>query len=151
MIRRARIDESDAIAELYERSYGTLTFLPRLHTLDQHKAFMARRVAEDDVWVWDESDAIVGFSVLRGEDDLFLLYVEPSETGRGVGSALLAHAMRERPRGFKLWTFQQNAGARRFYERHGLRPVAFGDGSGNEEGVPDVQYEWSPPSDSPDP
>ena len=142
MIRRARSDESDAIAELYERSFATLTFLPRLHTLEEYKAFMAQRIAEDDVWVWDEGETILGFMVIRGEDDLFLLYLEPSETGRGIGTALLEHAKRERPRGFTLWTFQENEGARRFYERHGLRAVAFGDGSGNEEGVPDVQYSW---------
>jgi GNAT superfamily N-acetyltransferase len=144
MIRRARIDESDAIAEVYERSYETLTFLPRLHTLDEYKAFMARQVVEDDVWVWDESETVLGFMVLRGENDLFLMYLEPSATGRGIGAALLEHAKRERPRGFTLWTFQQNEGARRFYERHGLRAIAFGDGSGNEEGVPDVQYKWAP-------
>jgi GNAT superfamily N-acetyltransferase len=144
VIRRARIDEGDAIAELYERSYETLTFLPRLHTLDEYRTFMARHVVEDDVWVWDENETVLGFMVLRGEGDLFLMYLEPSATGRGIGTALLEHAKRERPRGFTLWTFQQNEGARRFYERHGLRAIAFGDGSGNEEGVPDVQYEWAP-------
>jgi GNAT superfamily N-acetyltransferase len=144
VIRRARREESAAIAELYERSYATLTFLPRVHTLDEHKTFMARHVVENDVWVWDEDDTILGFMVLRGDDDLFLLYLEPSETGRGIGTALLEHAKCERPGGFTLWTFQQNEGARHFYERHSLRAIAFGDGSGNEEGVPDVQYEWSP-------
>ena len=40
-------------------------------------------------------------------------------------------------------TFARNAGARRFYERHGFVAVAFGDGTGNEEGEPDVRYERS--------
>jgi hypothetical protein len=43
-----------------------------------------------------------------------------------------------------LWTFQANAPARRFYERHGFGAVEFGDGSGNEEGEPDVRYVWEP-------
>ena len=43
----------------------------------------------------------------------------------------------------RLWTFQRNAGARRFYERNRFIAVEFGDGSGNEEGEPDVRYERS--------
>ncbi len=49
-----------------------------------------------------------------------------------------------RPDGFALWVFQQNDGARRFYERHGLRLVRETDGSGNEERTPDALYEWRP-------
>ena len=70
----------------------------------------------------------------------------PERTGRGIGTQLLARAKERRPKGFFLWTFQQNEGARRFYERHGLQPIEYGDGSGNEEGVPDVRYEWRPES-----
>ena len=47
-------------------------------------------------------------------------------------------------RSFTLWTFQQNAGARRFYERHGLAAIEFTEGEGNEEKTPDVRYEWKP-------
>jgi hypothetical protein len=41
-----------------------------------------------------------------------------------------------------LWTFQQNAAARRFYEGRGFKPVEMTDGSGNDERVPDVRYRW---------
>ena len=144
MIRRAHAGESEIIADVFERSHSTQTFLPRVHTLDEWREFFAQRIAQDHVWVWDEDGTVLAFMILRGNDELFHLYVEPSETGRGIGTALLDHARRELPGGFTLWTFQQNEGARRFYERHGLRAIAFGDGSGNEEGVPDVQYEWRP-------
>ena len=40
-----------------------------------------------------------------------------------------------------VYTFQANAGARRFYERHGFVPVEFTDGQANEERCPDVLYE----------
>jgi GNAT superfamily N-acetyltransferase len=146
VIRRALAGEDVSIAELFERSHSTQTFLPRVHTMDEHKVFFAQRLAEDDVWVWDEGGTIVGYVILRGDDQLVHLYIDPSETGRGIGTALLEHAKRERPLGFTLWTFQENHGARRFYERHGLRAIEFGDGSGNEEGAPDVQYEWVPTS-----
>lgn len=143
MIRRARPDENRAIAALYERSYGTLEFLPKLHTLGEYQAFLAHHIREDEVWVWDEDGVVLGFMILRG-DELFLLYLEPAHTGRGIGSRLLEHAKQQRPDGFTLWTFQQNEGARRFYERHGLEAVEFTDGEHNEEKTPDVRYEWKP-------
>jgi GNAT superfamily N-acetyltransferase len=145
VLRRATAADADAIAELYERSYATLDYLPKLHTLAEHRAFMAKHVEEDDVWVWEEPGGILGFMVLR-PTELFLLYLDPTATGRGIGTRLLEHAKARRPDGFTLWTFQRNVGARRFYERHGLRAIEFGDGSGNEEGVPDVRYEWRPPA-----
>ena len=73
------------------------------------------------------------------------LYVAPGRTGRGIGQRLL-DAMLDEARSaaipvFRLWTFQRNAGARRFYERNGFAAVGFGDGGGNEENEPDVRYE----------
>ena len=41
----------------------------------------------------------------------------------------------------QLWTFQSNAGARRFYERHGFVAVQTTDGD-NEEQAPDIRYLW---------
>ena len=70
------------------------------------------------------------------------LYVEPGLTGRGIGSALLAVAKRERPQGLQLWAFQTNTGARRFYERHGFVEVRRTDGRDNEERAPDVLYAY---------
>lgn len=56
--------------------------------------------------------------------------------------ALLECVKTQRPRGFSLWTFQANAGARRFYERHGLMLAKLGDGSDNEEKLPDALHVW---------
>ena len=53
-------------------------------------------------------------------------------------------AKRERPKGFRLWVFQQNEGARRFYERHGCTLVLETDGADNEEHLPDALLEWRP-------
>jgi len=41
----------------------------------------------------------------------------------------------------RLYTFQANGGARRFYERHGFQPVAFSGGRDNEECCPDILFE----------
>src|SRR5438876_445332 len=111
MIRRARLEDVDAIAELYERSFATLTFLPVLHTLDEHRNWFARVAAEQEVWVYEEEGAIAGFVTL-GADTLGYIFLEPEAIGRGLGTALLDHAKECRPAGFTLWTFQQNERAR---------------------------------------
>ena len=69
------------------------------------------------------------------------LYVEPEHCGTGVGSQLLRAALGALPKPIRLYTFQQNVAARRFYERFGFEAIAFSDGSANEEGCPDVLYE----------
>jgi GNAT superfamily N-acetyltransferase len=71
------------------------------------------------------------------------LYLRPSAVGRGIGSRLLEQAKSVLGSPIRLYTFQANHGARRFYERHGFHVVAFGDGSDNEERCPDVLYEWA--------
>jgi GNAT superfamily N-acetyltransferase len=72
------------------------------------------------------------------------LYVHPDLQGRGIGDALLTRAKELRPDGFRLWVFQRNTNARRFYEHRGLRLVELTDGEGNEEREPDALYEWRP-------
>jgi GNAT superfamily N-acetyltransferase len=143
VIRRATAADVDAMAGLYERIYATMTYLPVLHTLDDHRDWLGKQVAEREAWVWDDG-AVRGYMLLS-DDELMHLYLDVGSTGRGIGTQLLEHAKGRRPHGFTLWTFQQNEGARRFYERHGLEAIEFGDGSGNEERVPDVRYAWRPP------
>jgi len=68
--------------------------------------------------------------------------VHPSHVGCGIGSVLLDHAFRVLPRPIRLYTFQANTGARRFYERRGFRAIQLTDGRANEEHCPDVLYEF---------
>jgi GNAT superfamily N-acetyltransferase len=144
VVRPAGDHDIDAIGDVFVASFGGLPFLPKLHTEDETRAWIRNvMVPGHEVWVADGPRGVVGFAAIH-DDSLGHLYVHPGAQRQGVGTALLAVVKRERPAGFLLWTFQPNDGARRFYERHGLRAIAFGDGSGNEEGVPDVQYEWAP-------
>jgi GNAT superfamily N-acetyltransferase len=144
MIRRAGLSDVDAIAELYERSFATLTFLPVLHSLDEHRLWFAGRMTDQEIWVYDDGE-VRGFAAI-GDDVLDHLYVDPEWIGCGIGRALLEHTKRRRPDGFTLWCFQANERARRFYEKHGCAAVEFTDGAGNEEKTPDMKYAWrSPP------
>ena len=93
------------------------------------------------------ADQLVGMAVAQISGDRAWITMIALSSGwrhRGIGSALLALAKASRPLGFSLFAFQRNTPARLFYERRGFVAVAFSDGSGNEEGEPDVLYEWRP-------
>jgi GNAT superfamily N-acetyltransferase len=144
LVRAAELHDSDTIAEVHVASFRGLAFVPLVHTDDEIRVWIrAEMIPSHEVWVAEDAGVVVGHAALKG-DVLGHLYVHPDHQGRGVGSALLAVVKRERPEGFRFWVFQPNEGARRFYERHGCRIVELGDGSGNEEGVPDALYEWTP-------
>ena len=150
-VRLGRVDVRDAqsedvprIAEVFIASFESLTFLPMLHTHDEHREFVRNLVMHDEVWVAEEDGRIVGMAALAG-DVLGQLYVHPAFQGRGAGSALFETATKRRPKGFTLWVFQQNDRARTFYDHRGCKLVRVTDGSGNEEKTPDALYQWQPP------
>jgi GNAT superfamily N-acetyltransferase len=143
LVRPASRHDTDAIAAVFLASFRGLTFLPTLHTDDEIRTWIREvMVPEHEVWVAETGGAVVGIAALA-DDLLGHLYVHPDAQGHGVGSALLEVVKQERRGGFRCWVFQRNAGARRFYERHGCRLVELTDGSGNEEREPDALYEWS--------
>jgi ribosomal protein S18 acetylase RimI-like enzyme len=143
-IRRASPADADAVADVFRASFAGLTYLPKLHTEAEDRAFVRDvLLGRQEVWVAEEDGEVVGYAALSA-DKLEHLYVHPRAQGRGVGTALLARAKERRPAGLQLWTFQRNDGARRFYERHGFSLVRLTDGRDNEEREPDALYEWRP-------
>ena len=84
---------------------------------------------------------VIATSSSDGASWIDQLYLRPDAVGQGIGTRMLAAALKDLPGPVRLWTFQRNAGGRRFYERHGFEPVRMTDGSDNEERCPDVLYE----------
>ena len=149
-IRQANASDAAALAEIFIRVRAQMTYLPRLHTDEETRQFIAHVVETDAVWVAtdDETklDRITGFAAIHDAPEkiwLDHLYIAPIAQGLGHGTALLDKVKTQRPQGFSLWTFQQNQGARRFYERHGLTLARLTDGRDNEEKLPDALYVWS--------
>lgn len=141
IIRRATTTDSEETAEVFLASRATMTYLPRIHSDDDTRAFIAHVVRDLETFVAVRRDRVVGFAALNG-DWLDHLYVHPSRFGTGTGKTLFKEVSFQRPEGLQFWVFQQNAGARRFYERHGCALVRLTDGSRNEEKVPDALYVW---------
>lgn len=121
-----------------------MAYLLKLHTEAETRDFIRDVLLfHNEIWVAEEGGRVVAFAGI-GDDMLRHLWVHPEAQNRGFGATLLALAKERRPGGLRLWVFQKNIGARRFYERHGFRLVELTDGRGNEEGEPDALYEWQP-------
>ena len=139
-LRRATADDLGALDEVFAGArQEMLTYIARLHTREEDRGFLRDLVATTEMWVAEVDDRVAGFVALDG-DLLAHIYTHPQ--GDGTGSVLIDKAKERRPGGFHLWVFQRNEGARRFYERHGLRLVELTDGAGNEQRLPDARYEW---------
>jgi GNAT superfamily N-acetyltransferase len=149
IIRRARLGDATAIAELYLRArragLAKGAIPPLVHDDEDVAGWVAQVVIPRlECWLAERgAGTVVGMLVLE-DDWIDQLYVDPALTGAGIGAELIAVAKRERPDGLRLWTFVSNEGARRFYLRHGFHEVERTDGSRNEEGAPDILFAWSP-------
>lgn len=137
------------MADVWLRSYAAaLPTVRRAHTDDEMRAWTRDAlVPGHETWVATVADTVVGMMVLR-DGWVDQLYLDPDWRGRGIGDRCVELAKRRYPTGLRLWTFQVNLPARRFYERHGFVAAEFTDGSGNEEREPDVRYEWHPATGS---
>jgi GNAT superfamily N-acetyltransferase len=143
-LRLARLGPDDAVvaARVHRAAFDErLPWLAGLHTPDEDVWFWRERMFRDcQVWgAWD-GEALNGVVAFR-DGWIDQLYVLPDRQGRGAGRALLEIALQGQSR-VRLWTFQKNAGARRFYERSGFAAIELTDGAHNEEREPDVLYEW---------
>ena len=147
-IRRGGPADAGAAAEVWLRARregaAAGTIPAPVHDDDDVRGYFGTHVVEAcELWLAEQGTGVAGLLVLDGEW-LEHLYVEPGLTGHGIGARLLEVAKRERPDGLRLWTFAANAGAQRFYERHGFTALRRTDGASNEERAPDVLYAWEP-------
>ncbi|MEI9994073.1 MAG: GNAT family N-acetyltransferase [Rhizomicrobium sp.] len=140
-LRRATATDASAVADVFLAARATMTYLPKLHAEEDARGFIANVVAEKETWVAEREGKVVGFAVIDG-GWLEHLYVHPSRFNSGTGDKLFRHATEQHPQGFQLWVFQKNAGARRFYERHGCAMERLTDGADNDEKLPDALYIW---------
>jgi GNAT superfamily N-acetyltransferase len=139
-IRKAREDETDALASLFALVMrADLPYLPEIHTAQEDRDYFASVLyPSGDIWVAEAGELVAYCALPPGW--IRHLFVHPAHQGRGLGTALLAKA-KDTNRELQLWTFQKNARARAFYAKHGFVEVARTDGD-NEEKEPDVLLRW---------
>jgi GNAT superfamily N-acetyltransferase len=142
-IRRASASDAGAIADVYLAAFAAALPTVRLaHTDDDVRAWVRDHVVPSlETWVADDDGRVVAMMALA-PGWVEQLYVAPERRREGIGGELLALAKARADGPLDLWTFQVNAPARAFYERHGFRAIELTDGSANEEREPDVRYRW---------
>lgn len=139
-LRPARPVDAGAVGMILSEFVDTTPWMPRIHSRAQDLAHAADMIDLGWVTLAEKTDQVVGFAA-RDDAKLHALYVARAARGRGIGSNLLRQAQAAAPE-LTLWTFQTNTGAQRFYLRHGFREVLRTGGEANDEGLPDIRYDW---------
>jgi GNAT superfamily N-acetyltransferase len=142
-LRLAAAADAAAAADLWLRARAAAaddgSIPPPVHGAEDVRAWFASHVVpRTSLWLAELYDGALAGLLVLNDGWVEQLYVDPQQTGKGVGSTLLARASRECEDGLQVWTFASNSGALRFYERHGFTEVRRTDGRDNEERAPDV-------------
>lgn len=150
-LRAATAEDASSLAEVFLASrQAFLPYPPLAHSEAEVQRWIREAlIPSGGMTVACLDGRVVGMlavSRAAGASWIDQLYVAPSSVGQGIGERLIDHALTGLPRPVRLYTFQANHRARRFFERHGFKPVAFTDGGANEERCPDVLYELSSPA-----
>ena len=148
-IRIARRHESDACVAIYRDAWRGMPFVPQdLHSTDDDCRWMRDVFARQLVLVAEIADAADADSRIVGllsmsDGTVHNFYIRPGYQNRGIGHKLIETAKTCSGGALRLWVFEPNEGAIRFYERHGFATVRKTDGLENEEKVPDRLMAWS--------
>lgn len=139
-IRLAAADDAAAFAEVDLESLRATYVLRRAHSDDSVRARIRDvLVPSSETWLAVRPDGrMAGFMVLIDEF-IDRRYLAPGAPSQGQGGRLVDLAKARRAGGLDLHMFQVSVRARRPCERHAIREVGRGDGSGNEEGQPDIR------------
>ena len=145
-LRQAAAADAPRVAQLLiDTRAAFMPYAPSAHRYDELRAWAASLLIPSDGVVVAETQgsviAAMHTECKEGLSWITQMAVDPAFVGRGIGSLLLAHAVRTLGSPVRVYTFQANHGARRFYERHGFIPIDFTDGRANAERCPDVLYE----------
>ncbi len=126
----------DILYSFQAEMYGT----PKMWSGAETIAYCGEMIARGWVTVAEAAGRVVGF-LARDGAEICGLYVAAGSRDAGIGRALIDSAKRGQD-GLWLKVLEQNAGARRFYARHGFAEVARSDGAENDDKLPDITMEW---------
>lgn len=116
-------------------------WMPKNHTPQEDYEFLGYLIRETEVLTPRDLLGPHGFLARDGEE-IQGLYLAPKARRHGIGKSMIDYA-KARSDKLKLWTFQANTNARRFYAREGFAEVRMTDGAGNDDKLPDVRLVWT--------
>jgi ribosomal protein S18 acetylase RimI-like enzyme len=140
----AKTSDTPSIIDIFTKVRSQMKYLPIIHTLDETEKYLVSLVSDGNVLVAKRGNSILGFSQLK---DGFVnhLYIDPHFQNKGVGKLLLDEMKQLSSDNLKLWVFEENKNAIRFYEREGFKLEEKRDKehTENEENLPDRLYSWT--------
>lgn len=140
VLRPARSTDAGKTGHILWQFQASTEWMPEVHTTAETVAYCGQMIEAGWVTIAMLDRQVVGF-LARDNDEICALYLLARAEGQGVGRALLDYAKSQSPQ-LTLRAFQANAGARRFYKREGFTEISRGDGSDNDENLPDIHYVW---------
>lgn len=139
-LRQARAADASICVRIMNDWATETPWFPGLGDAQKNDSFLRQKV-DDGFVILAQTPRVAGFMMLE-EDYLNCLYVAESYRRAGIGKKLIDHA-KTQSGVIRLWTFQANVAAQRFYLREGFHETRRTDGD-NEEKLPDIEFVWQP-------
>ena len=135
------IDEDAAeISQILEDWAASNREIPLVHNAEERADYGRWLLEHTRVTMIHNSSGVVGFLALE-KHTIQALYIKKDFQGFGFGQAAIKFAQKQFKE-LRLWVFQSNIGAQKFYQRLGFQIVEKSDGEDNDYRLPDIFYCW---------
>ena len=135
------IDEDAAeISQILEDWAASNYEIPLVHNVEERADYGRWLLEHTNVTMIHNSSGVVGFLALE-KHIIQALYIKKDFQGFGFGQAAIKFAQKQFKE-LRLWVFQSNIGAQKFYQRLGFQIVEKSDGEDNDYRLPDIFYCW---------
>ena len=135
------IDEDAAeISQILEDWAASNYEIPLVHNVEERADYGRWLLEHTRVTMIHNSSGVVGFLALE-KHIIQALYIKKDFQGFGFGQAAIKFAQKQFKE-LRLWVFQSNIGAQKFYQRLGFQIVEKSDGEDNDYRLPDIFYCW---------
>ena len=135
------IDKDAAeISQILEDWAASNREIPLVHNVEERADYGCWLLEHTSVTMIHNSSEVVGFLALE-KHIIQGLYIKKDFQGFGFGQAAIKFAQKQFEE-LRLWVFQSNIGAQKFYQRLGFQVVEKSDGEDNDYRLPDIFYCW---------
>ena len=135
------IDEDAAeISQILEDWAASNHEIPLVHNVEERADYGRLLLEHTSVTMIHNNRGVVGFMALE-KHIIQALYIKKDYQGFGFGQAAIRFSQKQFEE-LRLWVFQSNKGAQRFYRRLGFQIGKMSDGQDNDYNLPDVFYCW---------
>lgn len=140
-VTAARSLDAGVIGDILSATNDQMPWLPRVHSAAEEIKYAGDMIDAGWIRVAHVEEKVVGF-IARDDTQIHALYVLPEAQHQGVGTALLEDA-KQTCDILRLWSYQENLMATRFYASRGFAELERTDGSSNDARLPDIHFEWT--------